>query len=265
MNLWDIRSAHTRAEHPDQSNYSMHTHDKYELLYIIHGHADFSVEGNIYHIKKGDLILVRKSESHYIYLRSSAYYERILVSFNIAKNDMPNNDLDNRLASMIYDQSLGKYNLFSGDQFPDNHWLYYLNRICEYKDAETQALYLMALLNEMAEKYELVQTTSAADIPCTASAVIEYINRHLFENLSLENICTQFYLSESQMNRIFKKATCSTVWNYITIKRLLHAKELLQSGEKPTVVSEKCGFQNYVSFYKAYRKQFGHAPKEDSI
>ena len=57
--------------------------------------------------------------------------------------------------------------------------------------------------------------------------------------------------------------TGSSMWAYIKRKRLLLAKELLTGGENPYLVYEKCGFNEYSSFYRAYKAEFGVSPKED--
>ncbi len=73
------------------------------------------------------------------------------------------------------------------------------------------------------------------------------------------------FLSKNQLNRIIKKATNSTVWSYITAKRLIYANELLYQGTPPLKTYEYCGFSVYPTFYKSYKKYFGHAPSADYV
>ena len=40
---------------------------------------------------------------------------------------------------------------------------------------------------------------------------------------------------------------------------------MLAHGEKPSAVSEKCGFRGYSVFYRAYRKFFGKTPQTDDF
>ena len=80
----------------------------------------------------------------------------------------------------------------------------------------------------------------------------------------MDKICAEHYVSTSQLCRRFKKATGSTVGNYITTKRLLLAQKLLSVGEKPVAVYKRCGFNNYSTFYRAYVRYFGHSPKSET-
>jgi AraC-like DNA-binding protein len=67
-------------------------------------------------------------------------------------------------------------------------------------------------------------------------------------------------MSVSQLERVFKQATHSSVWHYITLKRLAAARERIESGSSATDASLECGFGDYSSFYRAYVKEYGRAP-----
>jgi AraC-like DNA-binding protein len=92
--------------------------------------------------------------------------------------------------------------------------------------------------------------------------LIDYVNRHLTQGLTLDSICEKCYISKSQLQRLFKKATGTTLWRYITVKRLAMAQRLLAEGEQPTHIYSRCGFADYSTFYRAYVKAYGHAPTE---
>ena len=62
---------------------------------------------------------------------------------------------------------------------------------------------------------------------------------------------------------MFKALTGTTVWDYIVTKRIMKARMLLQSGERPYDIYLKCGFKDYCSFFKAYKLKFGVSPKQD--
>ena len=83
--------------------------------------------------------------------------------------------------------------------------------------------------------------------------------------LSLDHLSERFFISKSHLNRMFKKATGTTAWDYIVVKRLLMARSLLSEGMVPTDVYLKCGFRDYTTFFRAYKKHFGSTPKEYKI
>ncbi len=259
----EAKSRLTRTDCPHQSEFVIHTHDYYEILYFVHGDADFSVEGNLYHLKRGDILLTRRNESHYLVLRSQDYYERMIIHFDLSDSHHIENGLDTVIASMLFEQTHGKFNHFDASLFPHNHWAFYTQQIRKYQDESQQIVYLLALLNELSENYQMVKSLPDTTTPNLAVNIISYIHENLCSNLSMEQLCTHFFISKSQLNRIFKKNTGTTVWKYIILKRLCMARERIEDGEHPTAVYEQCGFSDYVSFYKAYLKNFGNMPKAD--
>ena len=253
----EIICAHERTQNPSLEERMMHSHDTYEVYYLLSGDADFLVEATRYHLHPGDLLLMRKGEVHMFRLRSCAPYERMHVNFDVSsllsKLDMA------ELLSPFSDRDLGTFNHYPATLFPDHRFRGDMERICN-ADKEDRLLYLLPLLAEIREAFETLKTTPAAVSPDRASAIVAYINAHLSEELSLEDLSSRFYLSQTHLNRIFRAATGTTVWQYITIKRLYFAKELLDAGKKPTEVAPLCGFKDYTTFFRAYKKLFSAAP-----
>ena len=93
--------------------------------------------------------------------------------------------------------------------------------------------------------------------------MVSYINQHLSDNLSLDVLSERFFLSVSQINRLFKQATGSPVGEYILVKRLMTARSLLHEGHSAMDACQKSGFKDYSAFYRSYCKQFGISPRED--
>ncbi|MBQ4557590.1 MAG: AraC family transcriptional regulator [Clostridia bacterium] len=62
---------------------------------------------------------------------------------------------------------------------------------------------------------------------------------------------------------MFKDATGTTPQCYINAKRLIFAKEKIKAGMPAGEVASSCGFSDYSSFYRAYKKYFSYAPSDD--
>ena len=62
------------------------------------------------------------------------------------------------------------------------------------------------------------------------------------------------------MMRLFKQETGYTLGQYITQKRLLLARELILSGVPSTQVCFDCGFRDYSTFSRSYKKLFQNPP-----
>ena len=253
-----IISTNAKTFNPKQSDYTLHIHNFCEVLCFLDGNCDYFVEGRKYHLHKGDLMIMRAAETHNTIINSNKAYERILVNFPISVINKL--DVNNKIYSMFYERPLGKYNHFTSSMFPEKMWKYYLEKICKAEEQERKLIYLYALLDELTDDFEIVKTVPEDICIDKIYEIIQYIDRHLFENISLDIICNRFFISKTHLNKIFKENTNTTVWKYIIAKRLTYAKELLQNGENPTKIYEQCGFNDYVSFYKAYKNYYKVAP-----
>lgn len=258
MDSFNLSSFWHTTDNPVDMDYFLHIHDQYEIFCFLSGDISFLVEGTFYRMRKGDILIMRCHESHKLILNSHAPYERIVIHFH---PDVLNTiDPKHQLLEKFEQRPLGQYNIIRTRNYPDNRFLDYLKKIVATQEPQIKLLYLLPLLNELSEVFPDTSVDSEEITHTKGWEVVSYINQHLFDNLSLENICQQFYLSKSQVNRLFRRSTGTTVWKYILVKRLHAARSMLINGERPSTVCEKCGFQNYVSFYKAYRQEFGENP-----
>lgn len=258
-----IETRHTCTETPIQGDFPMHIHnDSHEIYCFLSGDAGYSVEGNRYQLAHGDLMLMRKGEVHHLMLNSDVRYERMVVNFDLSSPSEL--DPDGRLLAAFNDRSLGKYNHYPASLFPDNQWLYYIQKMEGCPTPQQKLCYLLPLLNDLADCFETVKNSGAHVEKDRAAAVIKYINRHLSDDLSLISLAERFYLSKTHLNRIFKQSTGTTVWDYIIVKRLFLARKLINAGESPSKVYSQCGFQDYTTFYRAYKQHFGVCPKCDA-
>ena len=90
--------------------------------------------------------------------------------------------------------------------------------------------------------------------------VLSYINENLTEELSVEQLAEQAYLSKYHFMRLFKAQTGSTVHAYVRQKRLLHAARLIREGASVGKAAADSGFGDYSAFHRAFRESFGISP-----
>lgn len=92
--------------------------------------------------------------------------------------------------------------------------------------------------------------------------ILDYIDRHLAERISIPVLSAHFYISGSYLSRIFKDATGTTINQYIIAKRISHAEVLLADGHSVAETSSLCGFGDYSNFLKAFTRAVGISPKK---
>ena len=94
-----------------------------------------------------------------------------------------------------------------------------------------------------------------------AEKLISYIEKHLTDPLSAEQICHDMHLSKTGLYRLFSEHLGCGVNQYITARRMEVARELLLHTDLP--VSEICtrsGVSNYTYFCRLFKKRNGITP-----
>ena len=259
---------HDVSADPTAEVFPMHAHDQIEIYCFVSGNCKYLVEGSEYFLRPGDIMIMRPSETHNLCVMDNTPYERIVI--HIRPEIITAFDPEGVLLKPFFGRPLGQFNQYHSEDFPSDLYMLLMscfmgesvlgNRLeCDTKVFAVLGEIYKAYVAKM-ENIPSEQTTVSND---NAVKIIKYINDHLFEQLSLKNISEIFYISQSQLNRIFRKATGSPVWEYITIKRLIAARSQIQKGIPAGKVCTICGFKDYSSFYRLYKERFGISPKQD--
>ena len=245
---------------------NMHIHPLLEIIYVYQGNLSFQVEGSVYLLGPGDLLLLRVSEAHSILANVKPFtYER--VTFHIDPT-LLKETLNGRLLDPFLGRPLGVSNHYSSAELPGELIRACMKQIFEGREMRNEMhvlSYLMPVLQSVYDAYCQRLIVPPSEPTPLAARIIAYINSHLYDLEGPHQLEAQFFLSASQINRIFHAFAGSTAWNYVKLKRLFAAREMLENGVTPMAAAANCGYQDYSSFFRAYKKQFGHPPKADHV
>ena len=249
---------HHISENLQKNAYSMHSHNVYELLYFLDGDATHVIENRKYKLKKGDLILIRPYQYHFIQIDSTSRYERFGALFDTEKHKIEGVDLIPEDIEIINIDG----NAIAKDIF---HKCDIYQKNCS---EELLAPILSHLLSELFFSLHTFPTSKSKESTSLSpliSKALQYINENICTICDMQEIADHLFISESYLFRQFKKELHQTPKKYILEKRLLMAQKMLSDGEKPTEVSLKCGFSDYTTFYRNYTDFFGYSPKETAL
>jgi AraC family transcriptional regulator len=91
---------------------------------------------------------------------------------------------------------------------------------------------------------------------------IDYIEEHLRENLTAEDIASQAGYSLYHFCRMFSQCQEMPVMEYVRSRRLSLAAVELFGGRRITDIALEYGFETPGGFAKAFRKAFGYSPSQ---
>lgn len=254
-----IYTRYAKDPEADPNDYSMHIHDRCELYYFVDGTADYGIEGARYHLKKGDLLLMRPGEAHCARILEKGCYERFAINFPLDLFDAI--DPERRLMKPFTQRELGEKNLYEA---PDLMGLF--RKACDvYEDDYARGIVLYSAILQIMTSLGDLQSQTSPGRPGKAHSlpdrILEYVNDHLFEELNIPDLAGRFFLSPSQLGRIFRQTMGAAPWEYITAKRLIAARDLIRQGAGAADAALQCGFGDYSAFYRAYVKRYGVSPR----
>ena len=255
-------------QEPHSSNVEMHHHDFYEIFFFLNGRVEYRVEGRIYHLQPGDLLLINPMELHQLIAEpGDTTYERFVLW--IEKEYLERLSTDMVSLTRCFDNTQpGHSNLLRPGHASHANILMQFKEIVresygrEYGNelyARSALLRLMVELNRLAINTgrEMVSYEESSPL---ISNVLLYIGDHYDKPLSLEMLSQKFYVSKYHLSHEFSRIVGTSIYRYIMLKRLVMARQMLSNGIAPGTVSISCGFSDYSNFYRAFRAQYGISP-----
>ena len=91
---------------------------------------------------------------------------------------------------------------------------------------------------------------------------LAYVDSHLPETIHVDEIARALYISNSYLSHCFREELHLSVYRYVLEKRLSLASQMIWNNTQPTVAAAACGFNDYSSFYRQYKKTFGAPPSQ---
>ena len=243
---------------PNNDDFYFHIHDKCEIYYFVSGAAEYLVEGSVYPLSRGSMLIMRPAESHRVKILGQETYERYAVNFPLSIFD--SFDPKRTLMRPFTDRPLGKRNHYTPD-ITQKLFADMCSDSLDIYDRKVKMMTALVILFNCIDRGFSKTAPRHEEKTTVAEEIVGYINSHLFDNMSLDSLAAQFYLSRSQFGRIFRQATGASPWDYIIAKRLIAANEMIANGSSATNAADCCGFGDYSCFYRAYVKRFGHGPK----
>lgn len=265
---------------------SRHVHETIELHFNLEGQRLMFVDRETYSLSPHSAIVVNHNLIH----RTSTVPGFSPDHHNfILQLDRSRFDQILRVAGLRGFDDFGER--FNGvATFDDSEWQLILSVISEFKamceedkmgaavsmeDAHA-FLYLQAL--ELASIFakarrRLLHTELEANQKAVPETVVKtgvhqkvhevalYLQTHIHESVSLEELAQRFFMSRSYLTRSFRNITGFSVVEYMTYIRIQKAQQLLRESDRSiTEIADLCGFGNITYFEKVFKEATGQTP-----
>ena len=250
------------------TEFEFHYHEFHKITIFISGNVQYFIEGKTYSLEPYDIVLVNRNDIHRVQVDPSVPYERIIVY--ISPGFMEAYRTDHYDLSYCFEKAKKEHsNVLRIHALEKSSLFKVTNRLersfsdTEYaSDLYRQILFLefMIHLNRAALKNRAEFLDTNLYNPKIVN-LIQYINQHLTDSLTMDDLSARVYLSKYYMMRLFKAETGYTIGNYITYRRLLLARSLILKGVPITQACLSSGFQDYSTFSRAYKAEFQEPPR----
>ena len=263
------RLFHLKDTRAQKLDYHYHEFDK--LILLLSGKVTYVVEGVTYFLKPWDVLLVQHNLIHKPIIDPTEPYERIVLWLGRDWLDS-RSDAEEPLDACFDTTRERGFHLLRCD---GDRRLQYMQLIQQLEEATVSHEFGAARLSDTLCQQLLIhvnrdvlrsrtaqEETDSYRVDPKMEEVLRYIIQHLEEELSVDALAKEFFISRYYLMHRFKAVTGYTVHQYISQKRLLRAGELIRQGVPVMKAAEQVGFGEYSTFLRAFQSTFHMSPRE---
>ena len=145
-------------------------------------------------------------------------------------------------------------------EYEINLYLDIVRRIEQETEALPAKMLIFYLLSVLATRHEERGASGGERIPEYLLGSMTYIEEHLDERLSADELAKKFHVGRTTLMTGFKTYARLTVGEYIDIRRLERAASLLRSGETVEYAALRCGFSDSGGLIRLFKRYYGVSP-----
>ena len=242
--------------------FDTHLHDQFEINFILSDGIEVLIEDKLFLSQKGDIFIFPPYTFHRIDSGNKPF-SRYLMFFDEASTLAACSALQPAIAALKNSNFLASV--------PDDAGIKELLKLFEVAHKEKTAVHplsdyktVTAIGNVLSFIIPLLKRDdSPRHSPETEHEilrVLNHINHHLGEDLSVEAIAKHFGMSSTTLWHMMKNSIRLSPKEYIVKMRIAKATELLANGASVTETAEKAGFNSYAHFIRTFTKHIGISP-----
>jgi YesN/AraC family two-component response regulator len=249
-------------------------HEYLEIFYVLDGIGSYYIEDKKYEFKKGDLFVIGNCELHKSELINGQSFKALIIMFdrNLAETIDIKDQVDP--LKIFFDRPADfSHKIEVSVKLHENLMFIFTQMMNEVDRTEGLsprgiASLLQWLLIELTRTYEnkkwcnsICNYNNNFKAKRVVSTMLDYINEHYKQDINLEEAAKQLNVSASYLSREFKRSIGFSLIEFITSKRIRHARELLRNTSlSVTDIASEVGYNNVTHFHWTFKKLIGISP-----
>lgn len=263
----DIHYSHGAFEKKSNMNYLHYDKDLIIEFYRI-GESEIHIEGNHYHINEGDMVILNPDEIHVSTRKDGSYFEKIVLHIKDTLLSPFGGD-QKTFFDTILKKPKGMGNLIPAQTVKDlclDRNIEQSLSLAEKGTFEAQMLITCKTIELLSELSKITETVDKTNQPLSANKtvnqIIDYINKHYTENITLEFLSEKFHFSKYHIAHLFKSNVGISPYDYLILRRLYVCNNLIRANYTVKEACYSVGFHNYSNFYRLYKKHLNITPQQ---
>ena len=251
----------------------------YEIIYIKSGRAKVTIEGCVYYVRSGHILLIKPRQRHTIEVYGNEQFVQPHLHFDFFyEKNSPEVEVSFRTEDVMSEEEKRLFREDITDRFMPN-----FPNLIELPETYLFEQYLFDIINEFEQKkpyYKILVQSLFCRLWYSMLSEMQYLqNKHITSKdelvskiqlflehnveipVSMKMLADAFNLDKIYLSRLFKQKHGVTPSQYHTGLRIQRSIEmLLLTNNTLTEISEKVGFATIHDFSRTFKKRIGISP-----
>lgn len=249
---------------------SLHSHMFYEVLFCRQGNVDYLLDNQRFRVQQGDIVLIPPGMGHRPLFLEELKEPYVRYALWIDAAFFKGACAQYPLLDLCFQQCRKRGSYLR--RTTRASWVGLQAAFDSlHREAEEQqpcwelclAMGALTLMTHISRTYYYQDSAApAAESNTLLDQMFQYIDNHLGEKITLEDVARQCMVSKSTVSHVFREKLGVPFYQCLVQRRLAAAKKSMLRGQPLRQVCEECGFADYSSFYRLFKKEHGISPRQ---
>lgn len=251
-----LKTGHTEFAYREEITgskriFDTHCHLSFELIAVYEGAVHIIVEGKRVELQPYHMAIIPPHLYHSVFSVKSGNYRRVTILFD---RDLIPEQIREEVVTAIGEEPFYVHPFLKQVLDP-------LAEVLQMPEPDRYGPLVESILIQIL--YHRIMYSSVGSLGESdpmIHQISEYIDRHIHDRITLDDIARHLYLSKSTLCHVFRRKMNISVKQYILQKKIVYAADLIRNKMPAKEAARSIGYDNYANFYKMYKKFFSETP-----